>query len=102
MPTDDIGRKLWSIAEGYMPSESCSSERALLAHEAACILNASDREAHVAATIHFAEREPADPYSVVVAPRRTFRSRFTDLNDPEPAPLALTIHLLSTIACSQG
>jgi hypothetical protein len=84
---DDIGRKRWAIAEGYIPSGSCSDDRALLSHETACILNASDREAHVRVTICFADREPAGPYRVVVPPRRTYHLRFNDLKDPEPIPL---------------
>ena len=84
---DDIGRKRWAIAEGYIPPESCSSDRALLSHETACILNAGDREAHVSVTVYFADREPAGPYRVVVPPRRTFHLRFNDLKEPEPIPL---------------
>ena len=84
---EDIGRKRWAIAEGYIPSESCSSDRALLSHETACILNAANRPAHVNVTIYFADREPVGPYRVVVPPRRTFHLRFNDLKDPEPIPL---------------
>jgi hypothetical protein len=123
---DEIGRKRWAIAEGYIPSESCSSDRALQSHETACILNAGDRAAHVSVTIFFADREPVGPYRVVVPPRRTFHLRFNDLKDPEPIPLdtdyssvfesdvpivvqhtrldsrRAEISLLSTIAYSQG
>jgi len=123
---DEIGRKRWAIAEGYIPSESCSQDRALLSHETACILNAGDREAKITLTIYFADRQPAGPYRVVVPPRRTFHLRFNDLKDPEPVPLdtdyssvfesdvpivvqhtrldsrRAEISLLSTIAYSQG
>jgi hypothetical protein len=123
---DQIGRKRWAIAEGYIPSESVSSDRALLSHETACILNAGDREANVALTVYFADREPAGPYRVVVPPRRTLHLRFNDLEDPEPIPLdtdyssvfesdvpivvqhtrldsrRAEISLLSTIAYAQG
>jgi hypothetical protein len=83
---DHIGRTRWAIAEGYIPSQSVSSERALLSHETACILNAGDREAHVAITIFFVDSEPVGPYRVVVPPRRTLHLRFNDLKDPEPVP----------------
>ena len=46
-----IGRKRWAIAEGYTPSESSFSHRALVSHVTACILNAGDRDAHVTITI---------------------------------------------------
>ena len=79
-----IGRKRWAIAEGYIPSDSSFTERALISHETACILNAADRDAHVAITIFFANREPVGPYRVTVAARRTLHLRFNDLNDPQP------------------
>jgi hypothetical protein len=81
-----LGRTRWAIAEGYIPSESSSADRALVSHETACILNATDRDAHVAITIFFADREPVGPYRVTVAARRTRHLRFNDLDDPRPIP----------------
>jgi hypothetical protein len=83
---DAIGRRRWAIAEGYIPSESSFSDRALISHETACILNATDRDAHVAITIFFADRDPAGPYRLTVPARRTLHLRFNDLNDPHPVP----------------
>jgi hypothetical protein len=48
-----IGRKRWAIPKGYIPSESSFSDRALVSHETACILNAGDNDAHVTITIFF-------------------------------------------------
>jgi hypothetical protein len=81
-----IGRRRWAIAEGYIPSESAFSDRALISHETACILNAGDRDAQVAITIFFANREPVGPYKVTVGARRTLHLRFNDLADPQPVP----------------
>jgi hypothetical protein len=81
-----IGRTRWAIAEGYIPSESSFSERALISHETACLLNATDRDAHVAITVFFANREPVGPYRVTVSARRTLHLRFNDLDDPQPIP----------------
>jgi len=83
---DAIGRTRWAIAEGYIPSQSSFSDRALLSHETACILNANDVEAHVRITVYFADREPVGPYRVAVAARRTLHLRFNDLKDPAPIP----------------
>jgi hypothetical protein len=83
---DGIGRKRWAIAEGYIPSESTYSDRALISHETACILNAGDAEAHVAITLFFADRDPVGPYRVTVGARRTLHLRFNDLSDPAPVP----------------
>jgi hypothetical protein len=83
---EPIGRKRWAIAEGYIPSQSSFSERALISHETACILNASDQAAHISITVFFADREPVGPYRVTVSPRRTLHLRFNDLTDPAPIP----------------
>ncbi len=83
---DAIGRRRWAIAEGYIPSQSSFSDRTLISHETACILNATDREAHVQITVFFADREPIGPYRVTVAPRRTLHLRFNDLKEPAPVP----------------
>ena len=83
---DGIGRKLWAIAEGYIPSVSSSSDHALVSHETTCILNAGNREARITIMIYFADREPAGPYRVIVPARRTYHLRFNDLEDPAPVP----------------
>jgi hypothetical protein len=84
--TEAIGRRRWAIAEGYIPPDSSFSDRALVSHETACILNAADRDAHVTITLFFADREPAGPYHVTVGARRTLHLRFNDLDHPEPVP----------------
>lgn len=81
-----IGKKRWAIPEGYIPSQSVSQDRALLSHETACILNANDKDARIALTLFFADREPVI-YRLTVPARRTLHLRFNDLKDPEPVPL---------------
>jgi hypothetical protein len=81
-----IGCKRWAIAEGYIPSQSVSTDRALVSHETACILNAGDRDANVTLTVFYVDRDPV-VYRVVVKARRTLHLRFNDLKDPAPVPL---------------
>jgi hypothetical protein len=83
---ESLGRNRWAIAEGYIPSQSSFTDRALVSHETACILNASDRDAHVTIIIFFANREPVGPYRVTVAARRTLHLRFDDLKEPAVVP----------------
>ena len=83
---ESIGRKLWAIAEGYIPSQSAFADPALVSHETACILNATDQVANVRITVFFADREPVGPYRISVAARRTRHLRFNDLDDPAPIP----------------
>lgn len=80
----EIGRRVWAIAEGYIPQGDGFADRALASHETACILNATDRDAHIELTIFFADREPVH-YAFTVAARRTKHLRFDDLTEP-PVP----------------
>ena len=81
-----LGRKRWAIAEGYIPGWSNGPEPQFTSHETACLLNASDEEAHVKITVFFSDREPVGPYQLTVPARRTKHVRFNELKDPEPIP----------------
>jgi hypothetical protein len=81
-----IGKKQWAIAEGYIPSGSTGPQPQMTSHETACILNASDQDAHVRVTIFFADKEPVGPYEITVPARRTKHLRFNDLRSPQPVP----------------
>ncbi len=83
-----IGRRIWAIAEGYIPARSTGPEPDMTSHETACILNCNDEDAHVEVTVYFADREPAGPYRLTVPARRTLHQRFNELTDPEPIPRA--------------
>jgi len=85
---DAIGRTRWVIPEGFIPEQSMiNADRALLSHEAACLLNTGDADAHVEITLFFTDREPIGPYKVTLGARRTVHLRFNELDDPEPMPL---------------
>jgi hypothetical protein len=82
-----IGKRHWAIAEGYIPADGESGgDRRFVSHETVCLLNTGDAPAHVELMLYFADREPAGPYRVEVAPRRTRHLRFNDLDDPERVP----------------
>jgi len=81
-----LGRKVWAIAEGYIPSKSTGPAPEMTSHETACILNTGDKDAHVEIMIYFADQEPAGPYKITVPARRTKHLRFNDLTDPQPIP----------------
>jgi hypothetical protein len=84
--TAALGKRRWAIAEGYLPPDSADKPRPYVSHEAACLLNAGDVDAHVELRLYFADREPVGPYRVTVPARRTLHLRFNDLRDPEPIP----------------
>ncbi len=81
-----VGRTLWAIPEGYIPGWSNGPAPQLISHEAVCMLNAGDTDAHVQITIYYSDREPVGPYRVTVPARRTKHLRFNDLTDPAPIP----------------
>jgi len=83
---DVIGKYAWAIAEGYIPPDDPHKARELISHEAACILNAGNSDAHIKITLYFRDRDEVGPYCVTVPARRTLHLRFNDLTDPAPVP----------------
>ena len=81
-----IGKKVWAIAEGYIPKYGTGAEPEFTSHETACILNTSDERAEVEVTLFFSDKDPVGPYKITVEPRRTKHLRFNDLKDPAPVP----------------
>ncbi len=84
-----IGKNNWAIAEGYIPAWSHGPEPEMLSHEAVCILNAGESDAHIQLLIYYTDRDPAGPYNIVVKGKRTAHIRFNELKDPEPVPLGV-------------
>ena len=84
MARDTVGKQVWAIAEGYIPSGSTGTTRELTSHETLCVLNAADGKARLSITVFFADREPAGPYIATVPARRTRHLRFNDFTQPEP------------------
>ena len=84
--TGALGRKLWVIPEGYIPSESTGPAPDMTSHETLCVLNTSRESAHLRITIYFEDRDPVGPYTVEVPARRTRHVKFNDFETPEPIP----------------
>lgn len=83
---DDIGRRKWAIAEGYIPEGSHGPAPDMTSYETVCMLNAADRDAHVEITVFYTERDPVGPYRITIPARRTRHIRFNELTDPERIP----------------
>jgi len=82
-----IGSRHWAIGEGYIPAPGNDDDDPRFeSHEAACLLNVNDVDAHVTIMLYFGDREPVGPYCVTVPARRTLHLRFNDLTDPAPVP----------------
>lgn len=83
-----IGKKVWAIAEGYIPGWSNGPDPEMTSHEALCILNTSKEDAHIKLTIYYTDRDPVGPYEITVHAQRTKHIRLNDLNNPQAIPLA--------------
>jgi hypothetical protein len=81
-----IGSRLWAIAEGYIPGWSEGPQPQMTGHETACILNTGPHDAHIEIMLYFTDRDPVGPYRATVPARRTRHIRFNELQDPEPVP----------------
>jgi hypothetical protein len=81
-----LGRRIWAIAEGYIPAQSHGPAPQMTSHEAACVLNAGAEDAHLEIFVYFEDREPAGPFRVTVPARRTRHLRFNDFTHPERIP----------------
>ena len=82
-----IGKRLWVIGDGWIPPRSSGPEPEMTSHESACMLNASDSDAHLEITLYFSDDEPIGPYKVTVPARRALHQRLNDLRDPQPVPV---------------
>ena len=81
-----IGKKVWAIAEGYIPLESHGPFPEMESHETVCILNTGLKEARVEITIYFTHQDPLGPFVEIIPPQRTRHIRFNNLSDPDVIP----------------
>lgn len=62
-----IGKKIWAIGDGFMPYTQNGNYKS---HEAICVLNTSDQDAHIQITIYFEDKEPLEGFCTVCKARR--------------------------------
>ena len=72
------GHTTWYIPDGYLPPHSVPGD--LVSHEAVCVLNVTENEAHVTLTFYFENREPIRDVRCTVPGERTLHIR---LDKPE-------------------
>ncbi len=81
-----IGKRIWAIADGYIPGWSKGMQPQLTSHEAICILNTDDEPALIEIIVYFSNRNPMGPFTLTVPPKRTKHLRLNDLTNPESIP----------------
>ena len=93
------GKTTWMIPDTYLQKKenSRSSDPADRSHEAICVLNTSDNDAHIALTLFFADREPNTAFTSFCGARRTHHIRLDKIRDkdgngiPEGVPYAILL-----------
>jgi hypothetical protein len=82
-----LGKKLWAIADGLVPSESNGPEPKNTSHDRLSILNTTSVDAHLKIMIYYADRDPKGPYELIIKGSRVRQIRINDLIEPEAIPL---------------
>lgn len=84
-----LGKKIWAIAEGYIPPESTGPLPEMESHETVCILNTTHETAHIEIMVYFSDKEPLGPFKEEILPQRTAHIRFNNLSNPGKIPLGV-------------
>lgn len=88
------GRQTWFVPDGFLPGDS---SHGVTSHEAACLLNVGDSDAHVRLTFFFEDREPLGPVELTLEAKRTRHLRLDDpsaiggIDLPRDTPYAYSV-----------
>ena len=88
----DYGKKIWLVADCFWDSHSNGEQ---ISHEALCVLNTSEEDAHLKFTLYFEDREPLTGFESFCPARRTHHVRLDRLRAadgsaiPQDTPYAL-------------
>lgn len=96
--SQNIGKKNWLIADGFLPVES---NGAFNSHESVCILNMGDTDANITLTIYFEDREPMTGFVAFCAARRTNHIRLDKIADSEGNMIPLGVPYAIKVESSQ-
>lgn len=95
------GKKEWLIADCFYDSKWNGQ----VSHEAVCVLNTSEKEAHISFTLFFEDSEPITGFSATCGSMRTHHIRMDKiLNDkgehiPVDTPYALLVESDVEVVC---
>lgn len=92
-----LGKTTWMIPDTFLRSTSRSSDPGDRSHEAICVLNTSENDAHIALTLYFEDREPNTAFTAFCGAERTHHIRLDKIRDkdgngiPEDTPYAILV-----------
>ncbi|MBO4327208.1 MAG: hypothetical protein J5950_08040 [Clostridia bacterium] len=72
------GKKQWFMPDAFYP---VADHGDYVSHEAVCVLNTGDEDAHIDLTLYFEDREPRSGFHAVCGARRTNHIRLDKLKD---------------------
>lgn len=75
---DPLGRRCWVVPDGYLPRGKSDG---LCSHEAVCLLNTGESDAHLALTVYLEDADPMT-FTASVPSRRTRHLRLDQFRDP--------------------
>ena len=81
------GKTTWMIPDTYL--HSVSNLNVNISHEAICVLNTSDEDAHIKLTLYFEDREPDTSFTAVCGARRTNHIRLDRIRNEEGGRIPL-------------
>jgi hypothetical protein len=71
----DGGKRRWFVPDAFLPADF---SHGVVSHEAACLLNAGDRDANVRFTFFFEDRDPIGSVELTIGARRAWHVRLDD------------------------
>lgn len=91
----NTGKCYWFIPDAFYPVIDHGND--YVSHEAVCILNTEDKDAHLKITLYFEDRDPVEGFEAVCAAKRTNHIRMdrivskTGMRVPRGVPYAMTV-----------
>ncbi|MGI6112494.1 MAG: sensory rhodopsin transducer [Mahellales bacterium] len=95
MTADQIGGEyVWYVPDGYYPETSTGD---FPSHEALCVLNTNEEDAHITIELYFEDREPMEGFEVLCKGKRTQHIRMDRITNkdgegvPKGVPYAMVV-----------
>lgn len=68
------GAKVWFIPDGYL-AKSVDDDPSYKNHEAFCIMNVTEQDAHILLDFYFPDRDPAENIAITLPAKRCYHVR---------------------------
>jgi hypothetical protein len=82
--SDFGGSKRWFVSDNYLNSISNGNG---LSHEAVCVLNPGDKDAHITMTLYYADRDKMTGYEYAIGAERAVHIRLDEIKSKEGLPI---------------